>query len=129
MRRKRNRPQNGLDKEHGKSPVAAGQKEIGKAFRSSGKGAERIKNESLFEALFARARNESPPSVDVAGRVIAILNTKQNRIERMAEKPLLWLAAASSALAVPAVVIAIIVYNASTGPLYEISQAIAWVAQ
>ena len=88
-----------------------------------------MKNESLFETLFARARGESPPSVDVAGRVIAILNTEQNRIERMAEKPLLWLAAASSALAVPAVVIAIIVYNASTGPLYEISQAIAWVAQ
>ena len=88
-----------------------------------------MKNESLFEALSARARIESPPKVDVAGRVIAILNAEQNRIERMAEKPLLWLAAASSALAVPAVVVAIIVYNASTGPLYEISQAIAWVAQ
>ena len=88
-----------------------------------------MKNESLFEALSARARGESPPSVDVAGRVIAILNAEQNRIERMAEKPLLWLAAASAALAVPAVVVAIIVYNASTGPLYEISQAIAWVAQ
>jgi len=88
-----------------------------------------MKNESLFEALTARARSETPPSVDVAGRVIAILNTEQNRIERMAEKPLLWLAAASSALAVPAVIVAIMVYNASTGPLYEISQAIAWVAQ
>ena len=95
-----------------------------------------MKNESLFEALSARARNESPPSVDVAGRVIAILNAsagrltaEQSRIERMTEKPLLWLAAASSAFAVPAVVIAIMVYNASTGPLYEISQAIAWVAQ
>jgi len=95
-----------------------------------------MKNESFLEALSARARSESPPSVDVAGRVIAILNAsagrltaEQNRIERMAEKPLLWLAAASSALAVPAVVIAIMVYNASTGPLYEISQAIAWVVQ
>jgi len=95
-----------------------------------------MKNESLFEALSARARSESPPKVDVAGRVIAILNAsagrltaEQNRIERMAEKPLLWLAAVSSALAVPAVVVAIMVYNASTGPLYEISQAIAWVAQ
>jgi len=88
-----------------------------------------MKNESLFEALTARARSESPPSVDVAGRVIARLNAKQNRIERMAEKPLLWLAAASSAFAVPAVIVAIMVYNASTGPLYEISQAIAWVVQ
>ena len=88
-----------------------------------------MKNESLFEALSARARSESPPSVDVAGWVIAILNAEQNRIEQLTEKPLLWLAAASSALAVPAVVVAIMVYNASTGPLYEISQAIAWVAQ
>jgi len=95
-----------------------------------------MKNESLFEALSARARSESPPSVDVAGRVITILNAsaghltvEQNRIEQLTEKPLLWLAAASSALAVPAVVVAIMVYNASTGPLYEISQAIAWVVQ
>jgi hypothetical protein len=88
-----------------------------------------MKNKSLFEALSARARSESPPSVDVAGRVIAILNAEQNRIEQLTEKPLLWLAAASSALAAPAVVAAIMVYNASTGPLYEISQAIAWVAQ
>jgi len=95
-----------------------------------------MKNESLFEALSARARNETPPSVDVAGRVIAILNAsaghltvEQNRIERMAERPLLWLAAASSAIAASVVVAAIMVYNASTGPLYEISQAIAWVAQ
>ena len=95
-----------------------------------------MKNENLFEALAARARSESPPSVDVAGRVVARLSAsagrltaEQNRIERMAEKPLLWLAAASSAFAVSAVVIAIMVYNASTGPLYEISQAIAWVVQ
>ena len=88
-----------------------------------------MKNENLFEALSARARSEPPPSVDVAGRVIARLNAEQNRIERMVEKPLLWLAAASSAFAVPAVIVAIMVYNASTGPLYEISQAIAWVAQ
>ena len=88
-----------------------------------------MKNESFLEALSARARSESPPSVDVSGRVIAKLNAEQNRIEQLTEKPLLWLAAASSALAVPAVVMAIMVYNASTGPLYEISQAIAWVVQ
>lgn len=88
-----------------------------------------MKNKSLFEALAARARSESPPSVDVSGRVIAILSAEQNRIERMTEKPLLWLAAASSAFAVPVVVAAIMVYNTSTGPLYEISQAIAWVVQ
>jgi hypothetical protein len=95
-----------------------------------------MKNENLLEALSARARDESPPAVDVADRVIARLHAsagrltaEQNLIERITEKPLLWLAAISSALAVPAVVIAIMVYNASTGPLYEFSQAISWVAQ
>jgi hypothetical protein len=102
-----------------------------------------MKNESLLQALSARARSESPPAVDVADRVIARLSAsavpgtpyggrltaEQNLIERMAEKPLLWLAAASSAVAVPAAVTAIMVYNAATGPLYEISQAISWVAQ
>jgi len=88
-----------------------------------------MKNENLFEALAARARSESPPEIDVADRVIARLSAEQNRIEQLAEKPLLWLAAASSAFAVSSVVIAIMVYNASTGPLYEISQAIAWVVQ
>lgn len=88
-----------------------------------------MKNESLLEALSARARSEATPSVDVAARVIARLNAEQNLIERLTEKPLLWLAAISSALAVPSVVIAIMVYNAATGPLYEISQAISWVAQ
>jgi len=88
-----------------------------------------MKNESFLEALSARARSESPPSVDVAGRVIARLNAEQNRVERISEKPLLWLAAASTAVAASVVVAAIMVYNASTGPLYEISQAIAWVAQ
>jgi hypothetical protein len=88
-----------------------------------------MKNENLFEALAERARSDSPPSVDVSSRIIARLSAEQSRIERMAEKPLLWLAAASSAFAVSAVVIAIIVYNASIGPLYEISQAIAWVVQ
>jgi hypothetical protein len=88
-----------------------------------------MKNENLLEALSARARNESPPPVDVADRVIVRLHAEQNLIERITEKPLLWLAAVSSALAVPAVVIAIMVYNASTGPLYEFSRAISWVAQ
>jgi hypothetical protein len=88
-----------------------------------------MKNENRFEELIARARSEAPPRVDVAGRVIAILSAEQNRMERMTERPLMWLAAVSSAVAVPVVVAAVVVYNASTGPLYEISQAIAWVVQ
>lgn len=86
-------------------------------------------DENRFEALTARARSESPPAVDVAGRVIAILAAERKRLDRASERPLMWLAAFSSAVAVPAVVAAIVVYNAWADPLLEISQAIAWVTQ
>ncbi len=86
-------------------------------------------NENRFEALTVRARSESPPAVDVAGRVIAILAAQRERVDRASERPLMWLAAFSSAVAVPAVVAAIVVYNAWADPLFEISRAIAWVTQ
>jgi len=88
-----------------------------------------MKDEIRFEALTARARSESPPAVDVAGRVIAILAAERERLDRTSERPLMWLAAFSSAVAVPAVIAAIVVYNAWADPLFEISRAIAWVTQ
>ncbi|UCD00125.1 MAG: hypothetical protein JSW66_09630 [Phycisphaerales bacterium] len=88
-----------------------------------------MKDQSRFEMLSKLARTEAPPSVDVAGRVIAILSAEQMRLGRASDKPLMWLAAASSAVAVPAAVLAVIVYNDWVGPLFEISQAIAWVTQ
>jgi hypothetical protein len=88
-----------------------------------------MKNDSRFEALIARARSESPPAVDVSGRVVAILAAERVRLERAPDRPLMWLAAFSSAVAVPAVVMAIVVYNNWAGPLFEISRAIAWVTQ
>ena len=88
-----------------------------------------MRNENRFEALAAKARSESPPAVDVAGRVIAILAAERERVDRTSERPLMWLAAFSSAVSVPAVVAAIAVYNAWADPLFEISRAIAWVAQ
>jgi hypothetical protein len=88
-----------------------------------------MKNESRFEALTARARSETPPSVDVSGRVIEILAAERVRAERASDRPLMWLAAVSSAVAVPAAVLAIVVYNSWADPLFEISRAIAWVTQ
>jgi len=88
-----------------------------------------MKNQSRFELLVKQARSEAPPSVDVSGRVIAILSAGQVRPEPVSDKPLLWLAAISSAVAVPAAVLAIIVYNNWVGPLFELSQAISWVTQ
>ena len=88
-----------------------------------------MKNESRFEIMAARARSESPPAVDVSRRVIAILTAERVSLDRAPDRPLMWLAAFSSAVAVPAVVMAIVVYNSWASPLFEISRAIAWVTQ
>jgi hypothetical protein len=88
-----------------------------------------MRDEKKFQALIARARSESPPSVDVAGKVIALLAAGRDRRQSVSDRPLMWLAAFSSAAAVPVVVLAIVVYNTWAGPLFELSRAIAWVTQ
>ncbi len=91
-----------------------------------------MKEQSRFETLARLARSEAPPRVDVAGRVIAILSAESGRsagLDRASDKPLMWLAAFSSAVAVPAAVLAVIAYNNWVGPLFELSQAISWVTQ
>ena len=82
-----------------------------------------------FEALIARARGESAPNVDVAGKVIAILSGEEARFEPVSDKPLMWLAAFSSAVAASVAVAAVYVYQTWTDPLYELSQAVSWVVQ
>jgi hypothetical protein len=88
-----------------------------------------MRNENKLKALIMRARNEPAPSVNVADKVIAILTAEHDRFENISDRPLMWLAAFSSAVAVPAVITAVVIYNSWAGPLYEISQAIAWVTQ
>jgi hypothetical protein len=88
-----------------------------------------MKNENRFQLLVNQARSEMPPSVDVSGRVITILSAGKVRPEPASDRPLMWLAAISSAVAVPAAVLAVIVYNNCVGPLFELSQAISWVTQ
>jgi hypothetical protein len=88
-----------------------------------------MRNKDRFEILAVRARGETPPDLDVAGRVIAILTAEQDRLDRITERPLMWLALFSSAAAIPAAVLAIVAYYTWVDPLFEISQAIAWVMQ
>ncbi|MHC4692093.1 MAG: hypothetical protein ACYS67_05070 [Planctomycetota bacterium] len=88
-----------------------------------------MRNKDRFEILAAKARGETPPRVNVAGRVIANLTAEQDRLDRITEKPLMWVAVFSSAAAIPAAVLAIVAYYNWVDPLFEISQAIAWVMQ
>ena len=86
-----------------------------------------MKNEKQFEALVALARSETTPDVDVANRVLAILTPGQAEPLSISERPLMWLAALSSTVAVPAAVFAIIIYYAWADPLKELTQSISWV--
>jgi hypothetical protein len=86
-----------------------------------------MKNKELFNALATRAAKEQSPRVNVGDKVIAALIARDKRLERIWDKPLMWIAALSSAAAIPFVTLAIFLHNIWTGPLNEISKAISWV--
>lgn len=82
-----------------------------------------------FEILAERARGEAVPRVDVAGRVIASLTAEQDQLDRVTERPLMWLAVFSSAVAASVAVMSVVSYYLWTSPLVEISETISWVTQ
>ncbi len=82
--------------------------------------------EKRLEMLAARARAEECPQVNVASDVLGILMSGQAEPLTVAESLWMWLAAGASALAVPAAVIAVAIYNAGTGPLREIVDSVSW---
>ncbi|MEN6575939.1 MAG: hypothetical protein ABFD90_06310 [Phycisphaerales bacterium] len=88
-----------------------------------------MKWEQKIERLAARAREERPPRVDVTSRVLAMLTAGQTQPLTAAERFWMWLAAVSSAVAVPVAVAAFILYTRSAEPLNEIAEAISWAIQ
>ncbi len=88
-----------------------------------------MKLENKFKAMAARANAESYPQVNIAGSVLTAIIAEHRQAERVSERILMWLAATSSAVAVPAAVVAVIARHFWTNPLIEISQAIFWVIQ
>ena len=86
-----------------------------------------MKNMNFFNTLIAGARTEKSPEVDVADRVISTLAAEGQRLEWIWDRPLMWIAAFSSAAAIPFVVLASILQQLWAGPLFEISKAISWV--
>ena len=81
---------------------------------------------NLFNILCDKAKNEEVPKVDVSERAIAIIGASEMRTDWFWDRPLMWVAALSSAAAVPVVIMAIMLHNMWIGPLFEISQAISW---
>jgi len=82
-----------------------------------------------FIMLAKRAGQESSPRVDVADRVVAALSEGQREAAYAEERPLLWIAAVGSAVAVPVAAAAFVAYQAMVDPFLWISETISWVAQ
>ncbi|RPJ26410.1 MAG: hypothetical protein EHM35_14905 [Planctomycetaceae bacterium] len=85
--------------------------------------------EKRIEHLAARARAERPPKVDVADSVLQMLAAGQTEPLGVTERFWMWLAAVSSAVAVPTAAVAFTLYARSAGPLNGIAEAISWVAK
>ena len=82
---------------------------------------------NLFDTLCEKARSESVPQVNIAGRTIAFIKANEIQTEWFWDRPLMWVAALSSAAAVLIVIAAVMLHDMWIEPLYEISQAISWV--
>jgi hypothetical protein len=82
--------------------------------------------ENKLQKLASRAQAEECPRVNVASDVLGILTSGEAEPLTVAESLWMWLAAGASAIAVPAAVIAMSVYNAGAGPLREIVKSISW---
>ncbi len=85
--------------------------------------------EEKIERLAARAQAEQTPHVNVVQSVLHILASGEAQPLTAAERLWMWLAAAASALAVPAAATAFVLYTRSAGPLNEIVEAISWAVQ
>ncbi len=85
--------------------------------------------EEKIERLAARAQAERTPRVDVSQSVLHLLTAGETQPLSAAERLWMWLAAATSAIAVPAAAAAFILYTRSAGPLNEIAEAISWAIQ
>jgi hypothetical protein len=88
-----------------------------------------MNREKQLRALAARARAETPPRVDVTSEVLSILSAWKRPPTAESERPWMWLAALSSAVAVPLAVLAVVLYVRAADPLMQAVQSIAWVVQ
>ena len=82
-----------------------------------------------FEILIDRALDDTAPGVDVTAGVMAALASRRRKDAFLSEKPMMWVAAISSAVAVPAAMAAVFVYYSWGGPMTELLDSISWVTQ
>jgi hypothetical protein len=82
-----------------------------------------------LQSLAARAREEQVTAADVTRRVIALLRADPTQPIYALERPLIWMAGLSSALAVSAVVAALVfTFGGPVDPLNEMMETVSWAS-
>ena len=85
-----------------------------------------MKNLDLVREAVEQARREQAPAVDVAAGVMAILASLPARDPQAATRSFAWVAGISAALAAPAALVLVLVWDALTDPLVELVAGLAW---
>lgn len=85
--------------------------------------------EDRLRVLARSAHRESPPSVDVADRVVRVLLTREPATISLPERTWMWMAGLSVAAAATVLVAAIPFYEAWNDPFIEVVETISWVIQ
>ena len=80
--------------------------------------------------LAARARLAKVPGTDVTDRVILQLRADKPELVYALERPFMWMAGLSSAIAVSVVVLALLFsLGGATDPLNEVVETVSWATQ
>ena len=84
--------------------------------------------EDRLRALARQGRGDTPPTVDVADRVVRALTSQSPQGASLVERTWMWMAGLSCVAAVAVVVIAAVpVYDLWSDPFAEVVEAISWV--
>jgi hypothetical protein len=82
-----------------------------------------------INSLFAAARSETVPAVDVADSVLATLALSRQPVSMVLSRSLVWMSMASSAVAAGIVLAAVIAQWQNADSVNEIISIVAWVTQ
>lgn len=85
--------------------------------------------DAYLRQLAGLAREDSPPQVDVADRVVRALAARQPAQVALPERTWMWMAGLSAAAAAAVGIMAIPFYEMWNDPFREVVETISWVIQ
>jgi cation transport ATPase len=83
--------------------------------------------EDRLRAMARQGRGDTPPTVDVADRVVRALTSQSPQGASLVERTWMWMAGLSCVAAVAVVVVAVPCCGLWNDPFVEVVEAISWV--